>query len=60
MLYAQPRIHPRKCNVQNSLGFWDTNGSPNLSQMTKPYGSQQKKIRENLLNKGLCCSGWTW
>ena len=29
MVYAQPRIHPEKWNAQTSLGFWDTNWSPN-------------------------------
>ena len=32
--------------IQNSLGFWDTNGSPNLGQMTRSSDSQQKKKRE--------------
>ena len=32
MVYAQPRIHPRKWDAQNSLGFWGTNGSSNLYQ----------------------------
>ena len=33
------------------LGFWDTNGSPNLNQTTRPYNNQQKG--ENLHNCGL-------
>ena len=32
MIYAQPRICPGELNAQTSLGFWDTNGSPNLGQ----------------------------
>ena len=28
--------------TQNSLGFWDTNESPNLGQTTRPNNSQQK------------------
>ena len=25
------------------LGFWDTNGSPNLGQTTRPHNNPQKK-----------------
>ena len=25
------------------MGLWDSNGSPNLSQNTRPYNNQQKK-----------------
>ena len=32
MVYAQPRIRPWKWDAQNSLGFWDKNGSSNLGQ----------------------------
>ena len=35
MVYAKYNICP--------LGFWDTNGSPNLSHRTKSYNKQQKK-----------------
>ena len=42
MAYAQSRTFPRKWDAQNSLGFWDTNGSPNLSQTTRFTDSQQK------------------
>ena len=28
MVYAQTRIPPKKCDKENSLGFWDPNGSP--------------------------------
>ena len=31
---------------QTSLGFWHTNGSPNLSQTTKPYNNEQKKKKK--------------
>ena len=41
---------------QTSLGFWDTNGSPNLGQMIIPYYRQQKN--KKLLNSGLCCFSW--
>ena len=43
MVYAQPRICPRKWEIQNSLGFWDTNESSNLGQTTRLSDSQQKK-----------------
>ena len=43
MIYAQPNICPGEWHTQTSLGFWYTNGSPNLGQMTKPYHNQQKK-----------------
>ena len=29
--------------TQTFLGFWDTNGSPNLGQTTKPFDIQQRK-----------------
>ena len=52
------------------MGFWHTNGSPNLGQKTKPYNNKQKKKkkkkkrerereRENLQNCRLCCPGWS-
>ena len=43
MVYAQIRIHPGKWDAQTSLGFWDTNRSPNLGQTTRPSNKQQKK-----------------
>ena len=46
VVYAQPRICPRKWNAQNSLGFWDTNGSPNLAQTTRPIDNQQQKKKK--------------
>ena len=36
--------------------FWDTNGSPNLSQTSRPSDSQQQQ--QNLPNSGLCRSNW--
>ena len=45
MVYAQPSICPVKWNAQIPLGFWDTNGSPNLGQMTRPSNNQQQKKR---------------
>ena len=43
MVSAQPRTHSGKTNVQNSLGFWDTNGASSLGQMTTLRDNQQKK-----------------
>ena len=40
--YVQTRIRPGKWHVQTSLGFWDTNGTPNFSQMTR-LGDSEKK-----------------
>ena len=30
-------------DTQARLGFWYTNGSPNLGQATRPYNNSQKK-----------------
>ena len=59
VVYAQPRIRPGKRDAQSSLGFWDTNESPNLGQTTRPWNNQQhKKIkRENMPNCGLYRTG---
>ena len=51
MVYAQPRIRPRKCNVQNSLGFCDSNGSFNLGQTTRPGHRQKKKKKRKKKKK---------
>ena len=56
MACAQPRICPGKWDARSSLGFWDTNRSLHLCQMTRPDDSQQKI--ENLLNSGLSSSSW--
>ena len=58
MVYAQPRINPGEWDAQTLVGFWDTNGSPNLSQTTGPQNNQQEK-KENLPNCGLWCPGWS-
>ena len=42
-----------KWDTQTPLRFWDTNGSPNFDQTTKPHNNQHK--RENLQNCGLSC-----
>ena len=46
MVYAQPGICPGEWDTQNSLGFQDTNGSPNLNQTIRPSNSQQKKKKK--------------
>ena len=43
MVYAQSRIFPEEWDTQTPQGFWDTNGSPNLNQETRPYNNQQKR-----------------
>ena len=43
MVYTQLRMHPIKWDAQTSLGFWETNESSNLSQITRPSDSQQNK-----------------
>ena len=43
MIYAQTRIRLKAWNAQNSLGFWDTNRSPNSDQKTKPSVNQLEK-----------------
>ena len=49
MVYAQPRIYFGERDAQTPLGFWDTNGSSNPSQTTRP--SDCKKIKQNLPKK---------
>ena len=48
MVYAKHRICLCECDAQTPLEFWDTNGSFNLGQTTRPSDSQQKP--ENLSN----------
>ena len=50
MLYAQPIISPGQWDTQTAMGFWDTNGSLNLGQTTKPYNNQLKKRTYRILN----------
>ena len=45
IVYVQPRIQPVKWDAQTPVRFWNTNGTPNLSQMTRRYDSQQKTCR---------------
>ena len=42
MVYAKPRIRPGKWDAQTSVGFWNTNVSPNLGQTTRTNNSRQK------------------
>ena len=39
-VYAQPRICPGVWDTQTPLEFWDTNGSTNIGQTTRPYNNQ--------------------
>ena len=50
MVYAQLRIRPGKWDVQTSLEFWDTNGTPNLDQTTRSSDSQQNKGNWRIVN----------
>ena len=43
MFYAQSMICPGEWEAQTSPSFWDTNGSCNLGQTTRPSDNQQKK-----------------
>ena len=58
MVQAQTRIRPRKWDAQNSLQFWDTNESSNLSETTRPSDSQKKKRWGDVPKSRLYCSGW--
>ena len=54
-LIRRPRIRPRKWDAQNSLGFWDINGSPNLSQTPRPSDNHQKKKKKRKREKKRTC-----
>ena len=56
MVYETPRLFFVEWDAQTPLGFWDTSGSLNPGQTTKPTNNQKEK--ENLPNYGLCCPGW--
>ena len=43
MVNSLLRIRPKKYETQTSLGFWDTNGSPNLGQTTTLIDNQWNK-----------------
>ena len=42
-IYAQPTLHPGEWEALSSLGFFDTNRSSHLGQITRLSDSQQKK-----------------
>ena len=46
MVYAQPRIHPRKWVAQKFLWFWDTNMSSYLGPTTRTSDSQQQEQQQ--------------
>ena len=48
MVCTQHRIRPRKWDEQNSLGFWDTDGSTNLGQTTIRSDSQQHQHQQQI------------
>ena len=50
MVYAQPRICPGAWHSQSPLGLWDTNGSPDLGQTTRPYNNQQKERTSGIVD----------
>ena len=41
MINAQPGIGLGEWDTETSLGFWATNGSPNLGRTTMPSDNQQ-------------------
>ena len=49
-------------HTQTPMGLWRRDGSPIISQKTRPYNNQQqqkkKKKKENMQNCGLRCPGW--
>ena len=62
MVYVHPGIRLGEYDAQTFLGIWDTNGSTNLGQTTRPSDSQQKKKKkkerkEKLSNSELCRPG---
>ena len=46
MVYEKPHICPGEGHTQTPLGFWHTNGSPNLSQTTRPYNNNQQQQQQ--------------
>ena len=49
VVYSQPGIRPRDWDVQSSLGFSDTNRSPNPGQTTRLtiVNKRQENLRNN-------------
>ena len=58
MVYVQPSFYPGEWDTQNSLGCWDTNGSPNLVQMTILYNNQQKKRSCKIVDLTVPANHW--
>ena len=50
MVCTQPRICSGEWDAQIPLGLSDTNGSPNLGQITAPYNNLQQKITCRIVN----------
>ena len=59
MVYTQPRTCPGEWEAQTLLGFWDTNRSPNLGQINRPWNNKKTTTTKNLPNCGLCCPDWS-
>ena len=57
MIYTQHRFCPGEWDAQTPLGFWDTNGSPNLGQTTWPYNNQQQQQKRSW-RLGTLSPGW--
>ena len=53
MGYAWRSIYQGKWHSQTPLRFWHTNGSPKLSQTTKPFNDHQKREKVQICR--LCC-----
>ena len=53
VVYAQPRICSGEWDIESSLGFWDTNRSPTLSQTTRYVILNNTKEKEKWPNNGL-------
>ena len=51
VVYAQPRICPGEWDTEISLGFRDTNWSPNVGQMTRHSHSQKNKNKKKTREK---------
>ena len=49
VVHAQTSIFPGKWDTQSSLGVLDTNGSPNICQMTRLRYSQEKREHADYL-----------
>ena len=43
ILNTQPRVCPGEWDAKTHMGFWDTNISPTLREMTRPCDNQQRK-----------------